>query len=950
MKQKIYESVNETAPVGFAVFAGSNGNKAEIAVREIEDVYGMLTPEQKLQMLGLDAEGVIPSFIVQMIDSNMGNMTLGPNEFMPVTLPDAESLEKSERAGLLWHMKPDWFRKPGVTKDNHGTGGNSRTGHGLIKLNINRIRKRIRHYLRICGDYQQQRQIIDKSNDKNAVNMPTTVVVCLSSTGGLGTGTSITLLKIIRQEATELKLPVRIVVLGMCIGSIEPIDKEAAARNQEMLYRELQAYLVGQYRDINDDDHTIHQPLCDSVILISNANNHGEFSNLNNLISLAAQYIFYLFHTPLGRAIQEKAVDIEETWIKDELGGQRFVSTISLSKIHLDLPLIIYSAAHKLVDLFLKKLLINKKQPLAIKEADIVAAEMAIAETETKHLAYRRLHCLSGYGNADAAEYGIAVFRQRCGHGWGFNHCCDLGNASSYTLDVEIPQRLKPQMYREFEKFAAESTNAIRNKVLTFLQEPDGLSKATQFIEAFIERIEGFKKANNKKLELSQSKRKSIDDMLGHARDILNSLKGIFWLWRFFCFSMKKQVRRILPVYTESAVRNRLEIAARVILANEFYPSLQRFLTEQLAQIHELAGNIITVSTDIGTEAKRLQNLNPVLKVPVGKELATPEFIEQQYKSVLGLEDGEEKVFDKIFGEFHGHYKNLIAFNYHNLNEIKETLLEYCLDMAKRNLSTLNVIDVFKASCSSSAELKDLIDQCLRESNGRLRITGEADEIIPTIKFIAAKDRFAGEWIVKTANEIDHRNGEWQLVEINDPNTIVFFQQRCRVSMTRLINNTAKLWKMPENYEAIARFGADPITTLLPHAACSEHEKHTTIAMGLVSGCLKKSNRGYELNEPPLDTIYLGTDLKEIVDNIGNNYPQLVSLYRSFVQKLAVNPQQLISSLDGYIYGKGLVNGELSGQLGKEPFVKARQIAEALMPYIRRMPLNNIKKAEKEGN
>ena len=147
---------------------------------------------------------------------------------------------------------------------------------------------------------------------------------------------------------------------------------------------------------------------------------------------------------------------------------------------------------------------------------------------------------MSGYGNADAAEYGIAVFRQRCGHGWGFNHCCDLGNASSYTLDVEMLQRLRPQMHREYEKFAAESTNAISNKVLTLSQEPDGLSKAMQFVETFIERVEGFKKANNKKLELAQSKKKSIDDMLGHARDILNSLKGKFWLWRFFCFGMKK--------------------------------------------------------------------------------------------------------------------------------------------------------------------------------------------------------------------------------------------------------------------------------------------------------------------------------------------------------------------------------------------------------------------------
>jgi hypothetical protein len=951
VQQKIYESVSQTAPAGFAVFPSSSGNKVGIAVRNLEDIHGMLTSEHKLQMLGLDAEGVTPNFTVPTIGNSMDKTSLGPNEFMPVALPDAESLEKAERSGLLWPMEPGWFRKPGVEKDNHGTGGNGRTGHGLVKLNINRTRKRIRRYLRNCGDYQQQRQVIDKSDDKNSVNMPITVVVCLSLTGGLGTGTLITLLKIIRQEATELKLSVRIVVLGMCMGSIEPVDKEAAARNQEMLCRELQAYLVGQYRDINDDDRTIHQVLCDSVILISNRNNHGEFGNLDNLITMAAQYVFYIFHTPLGRAIQEKAVDIEETWMEDELGGQKFVSTVSLSKIHLDLPRVIYSTAHKLISMFLGKLLINKKQPQAVKEADIVAAELAIAETETKHLACRRLHRLSNYGNADAAEYGIAVFRQRCGHGWGFNYCCDLGNASSYTLDVEMPQRLRPQIHREYEKFYIESANAIGNKVLVLLQEPDGLSKATQFIETFIERTEDFKKANNKKLELAQSKKKSIDDMLGLGRDILNRLKGIFWLWRVFCFSMKKQVRRIFPVYTEAAVRNRLEIAARVILANEFYPSLQQFLTEQLAMVHKLAGNIITVSNDVGTEAKRLQDFNSVLTVPVGKQLATPEFIEQHYNIVLGLEDGKEKAFEKIFSQFHGRYKNLIAFNHHNLNDIKEALLQYCLDIAKRDLSTLNVIDAFKSSCSSSSELKDLIAQGLRESNGRLKITGEADEIIPTMKLIGVKDRSVGQWIVQIANEIDPRNGEWQLVEINDPNTILFFQQRCRISMTRLINDTAMLWKMPESFEGRAKLGPDPIIALLPHAGCPTHEKHIMIAMGLASGCLKKSNRGYELNgQSSHDTVCLGADLEKIVDYIKNNYPTLVRLYRSFVKKLAVNPQEIISSLDRHIWGEVSNNGDLTVQLGKKSFIKAREIADALMPYIRRMPLNNIKKAEKEGD
>ena len=160
--------------------------------------------------------------------------------------------------------------------------------------------------------------------------------------------------------------------------------------------------------------------------------------------------------------------------------------------------------------------------------------------------------------------------------------------------------------------------------------------------------------------------------------------------------------------------------------------------------------------------------------------------------------------------------------------------------------------------------------------------------------------------------------------------------------MSRLINDTATLWKMPESFEERAKLGSDPIVALLPPANCSKDEKHTVVAMGLASGCLKKTDRGYELNGQHDDAIYLGADLATIIEYIKNDYPTLVRLYRSFVKNMAANPQEIISSLDCRIRGDAANDGNLSGQLGKKPFVKAREIADALMPYIRRMPSNGL--------
>ncbi len=51
---------------------------------------------------------------------------------------------------------------------------------------------------------------------------------------------------------------------------------------------------------------------------------------------------------------------------------------------------------------------------------------------------------------------------------------------------------------------------------------------------------------------------------------------------------MKKQVRRLFPVYTKSAARNRLEITASVIIANEFY-----HITAVLNRTNKTAGDFV---------------------------------------------------------------------------------------------------------------------------------------------------------------------------------------------------------------------------------------------------------------------------------------------------------------------------------------------------------------------
>jgi len=177
-------------------------------------------------------------------------------------------------------------------------------------------------------------------------------------------------------------------------------------------------------------------------------------------------------------------------------------------------------------------------------------------------------------------------------------------------------------------------------------------------------------------------------------------------------------------------------------------------------------------------------------------------------------------------------------------------------------------------------------------------------------------------------------------VEIKDPNTILFFQQRSQISLSRLISNTAKLWQRPQDIQVRSLCGSDPILALMPSANCSEEELHTVIAMGLASSILEKSDRGYQLGGHNGDSMLLGNCLKGISGKIGEDYSRIVLLYRSFVDGLLNNHGQTIAKLELYIKAQTPDGRELAAEIGTEAFIRARETAEGLIPYIKRLPLN----------
>ena len=84
-----------------------------------------------------------------------------------------------------------------------------------------------------------------------------------------------------------------------------------------------------------------------------------------------------------------------------------------------------------------------------------------------------------------------------------------------------------------------------------------------------------------------------------------------------------------------------------------------------------------------------------------------------------------------------------------------------------------------------------------------------------------------------------------------------------------------------------------------------------------------------------------------LVRDLKDNYDRLVGLYEFSVRSLAHNHGEVEQRLSDYIRNGVASDGSLAAQLGKEPFVRAREIVDALMPYLRRMPMSRSNSAGK---
>lgn len=576
------------------------------------------------------------------------------------------------------------------------------------------------------------------------------------------------------------------------------------------------------------------------------------------------------------------------------------------------------------------------------KRASEVTSSLSLKETNVEDMAVQYLLLLSSLGNIDARDRAISVFRNMMGNRMGFQGCCDIYRAARHALDNEVVKNLVPAIQEKAEQWPVEFADALNSDVSHYLIKLSGLSESRQFLDHLRKLINRYESINQRKLTQTKKNNRSIRKVIRRFEKTFHKTQNKNCIKRALSFTNKAQFRNEYPVYIESLMRSELEITARELLYRKVYPNFHEAITNQIERLNLITKNIISAAEEAKNETNRLKNLPDDFYTPVGCELADTKFINSKLNDVYAKQGGKAKNIEKIFETFIGRFKSLDTFINQDINRIEHHIIDFCRQTSLQVLWQLNILDVLQEAFPDKQHQHELICHLIRQSNGRVKVSGEADQEIPKLKYICGPDPGIINWAVRIANEIERRGVDWRGLVIEGLSSLFFFQYRAQISVSRLIADTFSIYQPPHHVKELVLLGESPITALIPLPGCDNDNLDRVIAQGLLSKVIIKGKDGYELKKPLVKPKYIGKTASQIRESLSRNFADIVYINQEFALKLAKEGNDLDHRFPEYMNSSEGTEPSLT-EIGEMPFRTTVEIVDALMPYLSRLPRQDIR-------
>jgi len=440
---------------------------------------------------------------IDQVDRRLLNISLPTGSTISARYPDRSTIEELEAQGRLGHIPPELLHNGSVATEGLGSGGHPRTGALLFEASREQFDKRLRTALRRTRVDARRWAQIKSGEAKRQRGDKVMVFVVFNIVGGMH-GALPGHLTSIYKVADDLGVDVKVILVALPLGTIEPANPAQARRNQERILSYLLAEATGRFFSPHAQSESGRRtaPLCDSLILLTNRNRHGEISQLAALRHMIAQMLFLLTQTPAGEFYRERIIDLENNTEADRCGAPRCASTASLSVFSADRNKASAYCANRLGERSCRTLLQTSPREQIAENAVALVRRHQLVESDDESLASERLSRPAELRGESTVAGATAQFRNRLRDSRGWERFVATERAWQFVIQTSIPANLQPLTQGQAQTWVAEIRQALRSQTQRTLRSRRGPADLVTTLRGIHTLLGQFETANKRKTDI----------------------------------------------------------------------------------------------------------------------------------------------------------------------------------------------------------------------------------------------------------------------------------------------------------------------------------------------------------------------------------------------------------------------------------------------------------------
>jgi hypothetical protein len=623
----------------------------------------------------------------------------------------------------------------------------------------------------------------------------------------------------------------------------------------------------------------------DQLYLATNLNRYGSIGNLASLLSHQAHVDWFLWHTPAGDTMRERAVDIEK-WQCNEYGDPECVHTVSVAAIHWDRDRALQYHACRAAEELAHSLLEEGDRQRALDEAAALARHAGLVETELDTAVTRRILQSRELGTSCIQKANSSLTDQ-LGKTKGYDRAETAENAVATILDEEIPNVLVPAMRRQAQEDAESAIETIESHLRQAMKTPSGVSQVQTVFTAV-------RTAAESSREIISNKEADIEGFIEPHHQILAEVSEQFQqareggaLARVLNALLVRRLAATMEQSGRALISSTLELEACRIAVQEFLARVMDYLDGRLAWLTLYRQKLVRTSQSCASKATAIAQAPTTCAVPNGEELASVENLRKRFAEYLAENGGAEQFrahIRSLFLEQHGSFGTLAEAPDDDVLEILTALGHGLFEPV---FKAMNVYDEFQRLYPDERSRKQMGLLRMQESEGRLIVDGEVNKSVVWIKAANVPCDAARTYFQGLLEGLDKKPGKWNISVSDDAETISFAQLRGGISLTPFIERIA-LPDTPEGWRRAIAQAVHPGTAIMVPPNPNLRQIKRVLAKAIVTGLLTAREEEFVVTDPTGKELLLGPNLDTVAEKLRCLYSQTVFIESTFDRNLVV--------------------------------------------------------------